>query len=122
MNPLETITGPQSQQTKFKIYAPNGDTKEVVAFLGIRAPEDHPELAELFLMYKDGTVEVLNKKVVVKNLETKRVCYNPRTAPELIGGRVFIGIYESRWLQENPHWPAILELWDHPVDGESINP
>ncbi len=120
MNPLDVIFERESPPAKLKIYAPNGDTKETVAYLGIQAHQKHSQLAELVLQHEDGTVEVLNKKVVVKNLETGQVCYNPRTAPLYFSNQVFISGAEAHWLQTNPHWPAILELWDNPMDGEVV--
>ena len=126
MNPLEAIFGPQSPPAKLKVYAPNGDTKEVKAYLGIRGHQQYRQLTELFLQHEDGTIEVLSKKVVVKNLETGDVCYNPRTCPHHLGERVFITGDEKFWLEKNPHWPAILELWDNPVENgeerDGLNP
>ena len=116
MNPLEALFGSRPP-AKLKVFAPNGDTKEIVAFLGIRGHTQYNQLTELFLQHEDGTCEVLSKKVVVQNLETGEVCYNPRVCPKNLGERVFITGDETMWLQENPHWPAILELWDNPVDG-----
>lgn len=126
MNPLDAIFGQQVPPAKLKVYAPNGDTKEVVAYLGIRGHQQYPQLTELFLQHEDGKIEVLSKKVVVKNLETGDVCYNPRTCPQHLGERVFITGSEKFWLEKNPHWPAILELWDNPVENgeqrDGLNP
>lgn len=117
MNPLEAIFGQQTPPTKLKVYAPNGDTKEVTAYLGIREHQHFQQLTELFLQHEDGTIEVLSKKVVIKNLETGNVCYNPRTCPHYLNKRPFITESEKSWLQENSHWPAVLELWDNPVEN-----
>lgn len=103
---------------KLKVYAPNGDTMEIVAYLGIRKHEKDHTPAELFLIHEDGTLEVLNKRVVVKNLETGTICYTPRNAPSHFGDRVFITELESVWLHNNPSWPAILELENNPVGEE----
>ncbi|KKN68049.1 hypothetical protein LCGC14_0455030 [marine sediment metagenome] len=111
---------------KLKVYAPNGDTKEVVGYVRIRGLECNLHVSELLLLHDNGTVEMLNKKVVIQNLETGQVYYSPRTAPCYVGDWAFITDSERRWLNENPHWPAVLELKDNPVDnGEErigINP
>jgi len=117
MNSLQAIFGPSIPPMKFRVYAPNGQTKEVTAYLGIRVHEQYQKLTELFLQHENGTVEVLNKKVVIKNLETGVVCYNPRTCSHSFGDKVFLTGSERSWLQRNPHWPAILELWDNPVEN-----
>lgn len=129
MNPLETIFGQPSQPppAKLKVYAPNGDTKEIVAYLSIRSHQQHNLPTELFLLYADGTTEVLSKKVVVKNLETGDICYDPRAVPDYPGNRAFITGSEKLWLDENPHWPKVLELQDNPVvnegtESEGLNP
>jgi len=102
---------------KLKVYAPNGDTKEILGHLGVRGHQEHKQLTELFLQHADGKIEVLNKKGVVLNMETGIVCYNPRVCPTHHGEYSFITGSEKTWLKANPHWPAILELWDHPVDN-----
>ena len=116
MDPLEALFG-QRPPAKLKVFAPNGETKEVRAYLGIRGHTQYRQLTELFLQHENGDTEILSKKVVVQNLETGEVCYNPRVCPKHLGDRVFITGDETFWLQKNPHWPAILELWDNPVDG-----
>ncbi len=122
--PTEVIFGLRPPPAKLKVYAPSGDTKVVTAYLGLRTHVQNSQLIELYLQYEDGTAEVLNKMVVVQNLETGEVCHDPRTAHLNIAGRVFISESEVSWLQKNPHWPAILELRDHPVDdsGGGLNP
>lgn len=114
----------QSPQ-KLKVYAPNGDTKEARAYLCIREHPKYNQLTELFLQHENGKCEVLSKKVVILNVETGQVCYNPRTCPLHFGQRVFLTGTEKFWLKENPHWPAVLELWDNPVhegESEGLNP
>ncbi len=101
---------------RLKVYAPNGDTREAKAALCIRSNPRYSQLTELFLYYEDKKVEVLNKKVVVKNLDTGEVCYDPRSAPTHFEGRTFLTGSVMAWLKRNPHWPAILELWDNPVE------
>lgn len=107
---------------KLRVYAPNGDRKEVVAYLGIRGRGDECCPAELFLAHESGAVEVLNRKVVVKNLETGMVCYDPRNAPTYFGARRFLTSTEELWLIKNPSWPAILELEDNPVENGEEEP
>ncbi len=118
MDPINALFGPPLvPPAKLKVYAPNGDTKEIIGFLSLRVHQAYPGIIELFLCSENGTSEILNKKVVVKNMETGMVCYDPRTC-------ITVSKSEKRWLAENPHWPAILELWDNPVgeESEGLNP
>ncbi len=101
---------------KLKVYAPNGDTKEVKAALCIRHHPQRSQLTELFLFHENKRIEVLSKKVVVKNLDTNEVCYHPRGAPTYYEGQVFLTGSIKSWLKRNPHWPAILELQDNPIE------
>jgi hypothetical protein len=100
---------------KLKLFAPNGDTREVFGFVGVRTSPKSSQLMELFLQEDDGKVTVLSKKVVVVNQETGIVAYNPRQAPNCMGPIVFFGYSEREWLKQNPHWPGILELYDNPT-------
>ena len=118
------IRNPNPPPTKLKVYAPNGDTKELKGHVGIRAIAG-PQAGELYVLHENGSIEVLSKKVVVQNLETGEICYNPRI-PLRVGDRWFLTSVEVDWLRENPHWPAVLELWDNPVENgegsEGIHP
>jgi hypothetical protein len=117
MNPLDALMNP-NPPAKMKVFAPNGDTKKVTCWVGIRNHLKHSQLTELFLLFGDGTTEVLNKKVVVQNLETEMVVYDPRRAPSYFGQRVFMTGPVTRWLEDHPDWPRILELDNNPVDNE----
>lgn len=122
---LGDLFGQTPPPSRLKVYAPNGDTKELTASLFIQENGNQDQLIELLLLHEDGTREVLNKKVVVKNLETGCVCYNPRTCPPYFGRKDFFTGNEKFWLRKNLHWPAILELWDNLVeqgDAEGLNP
>ncbi len=124
MHPHDAIFGTHPP-AKFKVYAPNGDTKEIAGYIGLRDHPDYDQLTELFLQFADGTCEVLSKKVVVKNLETGRVCYDPRHAPPTFNNKVFLSGSEKFWLKNNPSWPGVLELTDNPVQGDmgdGLNP
>lgn len=118
-NPFDSIFGKLSNPpARLKVFAPNGDTRVFLGWIGIRECPQSLQLAELFLLEdKDGAdMEVMNKKVVVQNLETGEVIYDPRRAPHVLpGGRHLITGSETHWLKNNPHWPAILELYDQPV-------
>lgn len=113
------LSSPLPSPAKVKVFAPNGETKEAVCWIGIRSHAQHPDLTELFLQYENGATEVLNKKVVVQNLETGEVIYNPRLVPRIVAHRVYITGSEANWLQRHPHWPGILELYDNPADKET---
>lgn len=118
MNPMDVLnpdTTPPAP-AKLKVFAPNGDTTTCIAYLGIRKHQQSDQIAELVLQTESGFTHVLSKKVVVQNLETGVVCYNPRTINPRFGNIVFITYDEKKWLKENPHWPAILELQDNPVE------
>ena len=115
INPLDPFFG--NPPAKLKVFAPNGETKEITGHRGIRGHDEHDQLTELFLRYEDGKVEVLSKKVVVQNMDSGLVCYNPRTTPKSFNNASFITGSETFWLKKNPHWPAILELQDNPVEG-----
>jgi len=107
-----------------KIFAPNGDVREVVGWIGVRMePSKAPELT---CLYADQSTQVpLNPRVVVLNTTTGRVIY----APFGHGGLAAGGLLSQRdeaWLRKNPHWPKILELdefMDNDVeedDGDGI--
>ena len=125
MDPMALFGGLQLPSIRFKVYAPNGETREYRGCLGIRVP-NAGKIAELFFQHADGRVEVLNKKVVVENLETNEVCYDPRRCPRYVGDKIVITSSLRKWLAENPHWPAVLELEDNPVgngeETDNINP
>ncbi len=117
MNPFD-LSPFLGSPSKVKVFAPNGDTKEAVCWLGIRTHAQYPRLTELFIQHEGGEIEVLDKKVVVQNLETGEVIYDPRLVSRTIAGKVFMTGTESYWLQRHPHWPNILELYGNPV-GEA---
>ena len=124
MNPLDALMSP-SPPAKMKVFAPNGDVREATCWVGIRNHEQSRRLTELFLLYEDGSTEVITKKVVIQNLETEVIVYDPRRAPSHFGDRAFITSSVIRWLEEHPEWPDILELDDNPVneeEGEGLNP
>lgn len=125
MNPLDMIFGRMNNPpARLKVFAPNGDTRVFLGWIGIRECPASLQLAELFLMEdkQDAKMEVMNKKVVVQNLETGEVIYDPRRAPTVLpGGRHLITGSEKFWLQRNPHWPGILELYDNPVKEDDEN-
>ena len=102
---------------RVKVFAPNGETKELTGWVGIRAHPRSQGLADLVLLHSNGKTEVLNKKVVVQNRETGEVIYNPRLAPTMFGDRVLIRMLDTLWLARHPEWPAVLELDDNPVEN-----
>lgn len=116
-NPFANLPKP-SPPLPFRLYAPNGDTMEAKGWLGLKNESDKKEI-ELVLVKPDNSFVVLNKKVIVVNKITEAVVYNPRLAMTTINGREFIPRRVLRWLQENPQWPAILELEDNPVEGDT---
>lgn len=120
---LPTLTNEMvpNPPAKMKVFAPNGETKELTCWTGVRISPRSTQLTELFLLHESGFVEVLNKKVVIQNLETGEVIYNPRLMPKHFAERVFITASETQWLQANPHWPNILELCDNPVEKDEKN-
>lgn len=118
---------PDLKPAKLKVFAPNGDTKEVTAWVGFRNHPMQRERVELFLKHEDGTMEPLSKKVVILNTETGEVIYDPRLAAQAMAFSPFglIDKSDCKWLKENPHWPGILELYDMPVsdgDGTGLAP
>ncbi len=129
MDPMALFGGVRLPSIKFKVYAPDGETREYQGCLGIRVP-NVGKFAELFFQHADGRIEVLSKKVVVENLETNEVCYDPRRCPShaSVGNetRIIIDNSLKKWLAKNPHWPAVLELEDNPVhsgeETDGINP
>lgn len=122
MNPLGAVPAPlQNPPGKLKVFAPNGDTKVFQGWIGVRRSPRSPQLAELFRVEDKlgAEAEVMNKKVVIQNLETGEVIYDPRRAPAVIPGlgHLITGS-EKLWLEDHPHWPAILELYGQPVDND----
>jgi len=111
---------------RIKVFAPNGDTKTFVGWVGVRETGGPKGALELFYTEDtpEATVTVLNKKVVVQNLDTMEVLYSPRGMPPVLpNGVPFFPKCDLKWLQKNPHWPGILELEDEPVgeDSEGLN-
>jgi hypothetical protein len=104
-----------------KVFAPNGDTKEVTGTVDIGAAKASPNLIDLVLELSDGTREVLNKKVVVQNVETGEVVWDPRRIPDKVwvgpNLRTLLTKKDLAWLDRHPHWPNVLELEDNPVDN-----
>jgi hypothetical protein len=112
------IPRPPIPPVSLKVYAPNGDTREVRGWIGIRVNSRNTKKLELVLVLPDESTEVLNKKVVIVDTATDNVLYTPRLAPTEMNGGEFMPRGIVRWLQENPQWPAILELEDQPVEGD----
>lgn len=106
---------------EMKVFAPNGETNRAVCWLGIRRSTEGPKTIQLFLLHEDMSIKVLNKKVIVQNLETGNIVYNPRCMPEFFGEQRFLTPREVFWLRDNPHWPNVLELYDNPVDNGEGN-
>jgi hypothetical protein len=111
---IRPVTPPAS----LKVFAPDGTSKEFKGWIGTRPSGNNPFRPELYLMKTDHTTEVVNKKVVVYNTDANEVIYDPRMAPSQ-------PTPIRKWLEEHPEWPAILELYDQPVEedpGDGIKP
>ncbi len=103
---------------RLKVYAENGTTHEYIGWLCIRPIRDGSSLIGLFAVEdKLGMPnQQMDSLIVVINQETGVVRYNPRTTGrEHLLGKSLIRFEEQKWLSHNLHWPAILELEDHPV-------
>lgn len=112
----------RSLPAKMKVFAPDGETTEYVGWVGIyQDNKEDPKLAELFFLSEEGSIKILNKKVIVQNLETGKVIYHPRYMLETISGKPFLTPREVLWLRNNPEWPDVLELVDNPVDNGEDN-
>ena len=106
--------------TKLKVFAPSGDTTEFTGWIAIRNKSGCREV-ELFLLTEEGKDFVLSKKVVILNQETGRVLYDPKRDLTDLGGRSFMTEDERTWLKKNPHWPAVLELYDTPAEEKETD-
>lgn len=104
---------------KLKVFAPDGTTKEANGWLLLNQEELPPHLQ---LVHLDGRLEVLNRKVVILNVETGLIIYSPRKViTGLPGLPQFFTSREQAWLKRNPQWPGILELEDQPVENGEDN-
>ncbi len=121
MPSLSDILGEQNRDNnppaRIKIFAPNGATLTFVGWLGVKeAPGISPPIQ---VFYREDVPNVkdkpLNRKVVVQNLETGEVIYDPRQPYT----RRMMTKGDLKWLERNPHWPAILELYDMPVEDDA---
>lgn len=121
---LRSVFKAQRPPYKIKIFAPNGETRELVGWLGIRTSPSVPIKMELFLLHEEGStgrIEVINKKVVVVNKELGETIYDPRQVLRRIFNQDFLSKKEVNWLRDNPQWPDILELKANPVDNREGN-
>lgn len=105
---------------KLKIFAPDGNIVEAPGWLGTRSSELDPGHQELHLISPDGTSELLNRKVVILNVELGVVVYSPRLMNPILG-LPQLTKREQVWLERNPQWPGILELDDQPVENGEDN-
>lgn len=105
---------------KLKVFAPNGTIQELEGWLLLEYLPGSEAAANLHLVNLDGDSEVLNRRVVIVNMETGIMVYNPRKVG-LTPGRSFFTTQEQAWLKRNPQWPGILELEDQPVENGEDN-
>ena len=112
--------------SKLKVFAPSGDTTEFTGWIAMREKYGQREV-ELFFLTDGGKESTLSRKVVILNQETGEVIYNPRrilaelegkNSAKLSDGR-FMTKSELTWLEKNPHWPDVLELYDTPTEEET---
>lgn len=105
---------------RLKVFAPSGDTTEFTGWIAIRDKFGRREV-ELFSLTDKGKDSVLSKKVVILNQETGKVIYDPRKDLSDLGGKEFMTKNELAWLERNPHWPAVLELYDAPTEEKETD-
>lgn len=99
-----------------KTFSPNGQTQEFEGYAGFIPSDNYPDRLEVFIFVaKTRKMVVLNPKVVILNLTTDNVIYDPRFAPRNLRGRTLLSEGLIRWLDDNPQWPAILEVYPHYV-------
>lgn len=121
---LQDVFKDQKPPYRIKIFAPNGETRELLGWLGLRTSPSKPTTMELFLIHGGDCpvgIEVINKKVVVVNQELGQVIYDPRQVPRRIYNLEFLTEKEVEWLGRNPQWPDILELKANPVENGEEN-
>lgn len=98
---------------RWHVWAPNGDNKEVEGWFIFGANPDIPSLLSPFVVKEDMTMEKFGPRVVIRWENENRVVYNPRVTPQRIrrqGGPQMLTYSDHKWLDDNKHWPAILEL------------
>ncbi len=102
---------------KLKVFAPNGSIQEETGWVRVRQTTPMGP-GELSILCEDGSGLLLNRKVVILNVETGIIAYQPNLmgfTPSFWTSR------EVAWLKVNPSWPGILELEDHPVENGEDN-
>jgi len=103
--------------TLLRIYSPGGDTMDMFGWVGFRNHPKRKRILQLICSGADGVVMGLSPLVTIINKATGMVVYDPRETPSSLEG--FIEVLRPvhvRWLAENKHWPAILELYDNPTE------
>jgi len=114
-----TTTGPggSPELKTLRVFAPNGETTTVKGCAGVLSREGSAAI-EVFIKTggRDPRILRINRKAVIQDLKTGEVLYNPRV---LLGSYIVRGLTKAdvRWLRDNPHWPALLELDDDPVES-----
>lgn len=97
---------------RFKIYAPDGHSEEVVGWLALGYTPPPDEQHALTLHGMEGKVVALNPLCVVVDVEVKRIAYDPRVEPEPPPwgkkGLSVLGETHREWLKKNPHWPGVV--------------
>lgn len=105
---------------RFKVFAPAGDTVEFDGWVLLKMSTKDPGHQELTLLLANGKLKVINRKVVIFNVTTGEVAYDPRRVPGQ-GTIPFFTERERTWLKRNPQWPEVLELYDRPVENGEDN-
>lgn len=114
------IVGPPGPPAPLKVFAPNGDTGEFLGWLCVAAEYSSFGEKHLFVILDaqgNKTVK-LSRRVVVQNMQLGLVIYDPRKV-ELEG---YFTEEDYKWLDDNPTWPNILEVYDRPVLGSDDKP
>lgn len=97
---------------RFRIYAPNGHTEEVVGWLVLEYKPPPEEQHVLTLHRMNGKVVTLSPLCVVVDVEHRKVAYNPRVEPEPppwgTKDLTILGPTHREWLKTNPHWPGVV--------------
>lgn len=111
---------PMQPPVPLRVFAPNGDRRDFLGWLCVAWDTSNQDGLCLFVVLdqRGNKTVKLSRKVVVQNIQIGVVIYDPRKV-ELDD---YFTDQDWEWLEDNPEWPDILEVYDKPVVGSEAKP